>query len=158
MSTGTSLLVFSLEALRLGFPLEAVERVVTACELTPLPGAPGPVAGAINLHGDLVPVLELRPRLGLAAREVCQFDHFLVVRIGERRFALLIGDTEGVVEFPTEALVPSGEVVEGLAHIRGAIRLPDGLLLVTDPDRFLDLDEMRALARALAAAAVDSNA
>lgn len=148
-----SLLVFSLDSLRLGFPLAAVERIVRACEITPLPGAPALVTGAINLHGELVPVLDLRPRLGLARRGVVPEDHFLVVRIDDRSFAMLICESEGVLEFPADSLVPSSEVVEGLTQARGAIRLSDGLLLITDPEQFLDLDEMRVLALALNARA-----
>jgi purine-binding chemotaxis protein CheW len=144
------LLVARLEGQRLALPLEAVVRVVHACAMTPLPGAPPMVAGAINLHGDAVAVLDLRHRLGVPPREPRADDEFVVVRARGRVFALPVDDTESVIEVPAHALHPGHAIADGMAHVPGVVRLDDGLLLVEDPDRFLDPSDLQRLDDALA--------
>jgi len=149
MTEPLSLLVFTVDSLRLGLRLEAVDQAVRACEVTPLPGAPAPVVGAINMHGEIIPVLDLRQRLGLPARAIGVDDQFLMVRADDRRYAVPVDEVDGVCEFALEDVVPAGKLVDGLPHLEGAVRLPDGLLLIEDPRRFLDIDGLQELARAL---------
>jgi len=149
MTETISLLVFTVGSLRLGMRLEAVERAMLACEVTPLPGAPEPVVGVINVHGAVTPVLDLRRRLRLPQRPISIDDQLMMVRDDARRYAVVVDEIDGVHEFAAERLVPGGDLVEGLAHLQGVVRLPDGLLLVEDPKRFLDVEGLRTLAQAL---------
>ncbi len=69
--------------------LEAVDRIVRAVEVTPLPGAPVIVLGAIDVEGRVLPVLNLRRRLRLPEREIGPADQFLIARTERRAVALL---------------------------------------------------------------------
>lgn len=149
MTEPLSLLVFTVDSLRLGLRLEAVDQAVRACEVTPLPGAPAPVVGAVNMHGEIIPVLDLRQRLGVTARAIGVDDQFLMVRTGDRRYAVPVDDVDGVGEFACHDVIPTEQFVDGLAHLAGAVRLPDGLLLIEDPGQFLDTDSLQRLALAL---------
>src|SRR5437588_12158832 len=51
---------------RFALPAGAVERILPMAALTPLAGAPPGVAGLLNLRGDVLAVIDPRPRLGLA--------------------------------------------------------------------------------------------
>ncbi len=46
-----------------------VEKVVRAAEITLLPKAPEIVVGVVNWQGRVVPVVNMRARFGLTARE-----------------------------------------------------------------------------------------
>jgi len=50
--------------------VSAVEKVVRAVEITPLPKAPEIVVGVINAQGRILPVLDIRKRFRLPAREM----------------------------------------------------------------------------------------
>ncbi len=149
MSESISLLMFAVGPVRLGLALDAVDRVVLACEVTPLPGAPAPVLGAINLHGEIIPVLDVRLRLRLPSRAVLADDQFLMVRAGGRRYALPVDEVDGVGEFAMDQVELSPEMLDGLSQLAGAVRLPDGLLIVENPAQFLDTDSLRVLDHAL---------
>lgn len=149
MSALVSLLVFSLDTLRLGLPVGSVQRVVCACEVTPLPGVPAQVLGAINLHGAIIPVLELRQRLRLPPRPIRPDDQFVVVRAGDRELAIVVDDSDGVREFALGQVTESGAVADGVAQLQGVVRLEDGLLLIEDPSRFLTLQEVQDIEQAL---------
>lgn len=150
-ATGSALLFeFRLDALRLALPLSAVLRATRAAELTPLPGAPSIVAGAINIAGDVLPAISLRGRLGLPARPLGLDDSFVLVHSRQRVLALLASEVSGVAEYPASACIASARVTPGLEGLAGVVTCEDGLILIHNPERFLDLDEARMVDRALA--------
>lgn len=145
MSERLQAVVFALDAQRFALPLAAVRRIVRAVELTPLPGAPDIVLGAIDLAGRVVPVLDMRKRFGLPEREVDPSDHFLIAATPRREMALVIDEARGVVECERSAVMAASRISPGLEWIDGVLRLDDGLVLIHDLDTFLSLDEARSL-------------
>lgn len=139
------LLILVLGSLRLGVPVDAVERVVRAVEVTPLARAPVAVPGIVNVQGSIVPVVDLRARFGMERRDVHVDDQFVLVRLPQRMLAILANDVVDVCSFDSASIVPAVDVAPWLDRIRGVVRMQDGLLLVTDPAAFLDLDEWQAI-------------
>ena len=149
MTAALSLLVFKLDWLRLAVPLGVVERAEHACEITPLPGAPAAVLGVINLQGRVAAVVDLRRRLGLPQRPIRPADFLVVLQLPQQLFALPVDEVEGVMEIDPTSLVPGETLIDGLAKVQGLVRTPEGLLLIDDPQQFLDVQDMRVLASAL---------
>lgn len=141
----TQFVVFRLGSQRYALPLAAVERVVRAAEVTPLPGAPAIVLGAIDAGGCVLPVFNLRRRFLLPERDIGPADHFLIARTVRRVVALVIDEADGVIEFGPSTVVGSDRIVPGLGQFQGVAKLDDGLVLIHDLEKFLALDEARAL-------------
>ena len=145
--------VFTLCERRFGLPLGSVDRVLPVVAVTPLPNAPPVVRGLIDLHGEIIPVVDLHVRFGLPSRELALDDRLLVARTPTRRIAMLIDDVTGVVELDPDDVVPVDTVVRGTEHLRAVAKLPDGIVLIQDLDAFLSFDEELSLDAALAAGA-----
>src|SRR5262245_5917412 len=64
-ATACSLVVVRLGDRLFALPTVTVERILRMAALVALPGASNGVAGALNLHGVLLPVVDPRPRLGI---------------------------------------------------------------------------------------------
>jgi purine-binding chemotaxis protein CheW len=141
--------VFSLDAARFALPLAAVERVIRAVEVTRLPSAPTAVLGAIDVQGQVLPVFNLRRRFGLPERDIDPADQFVIARSAQRSVVLIVDAAQGVLQSPATALIEAASIATGLEAIQGVIRLPDGLVLIHDLDRFLSAAESRALDKAL---------
>lgn len=148
---------FRLDDQRFALPVGVAERFVRAVEVTPLPGAPPIALGAIDVGGTVVPVLSLRLRFGHPDRPVRITDLFLIARTPTRPVALVVDEALGVMTVPPEAVSAAIAVVPGLEHVRGVVRLDDGLMLIHDLETCLSLDEERAVAHALRQA-TDSHA
>ncbi len=144
-----SVLVFHLDGQRFALPMEVVHRVVRAVAITPLPGAPRLALGVINFGGVIVPVMNLRGRLGLPEREMELSDQFILATCDRRTVALLVDGVDGLTELPPAALVRSEEVVAGADFIHGLVRLRGGLALVQNLEKLLSPDEGRRLEEAL---------
>jgi len=141
--------VFGLDTGRYAVSLTAVDRIVRAAHVTPLPLAPGIVLGALNVEGCVLPVLNIRRRFRLLERNINPADHFLIARTAQRRVVLVIDAAQGVLEYPSTAVIDVESFAPGLAHIRGVVTLEDGMVLVHDLEQFLSPDESHALDEAM---------
>src|SRR3990170_1876614 len=72
------LLAFGMAQQRYALPLAAVERVVRAVEITPLPKAPPMVLGIVNIGGHIVPVFNVRSRFRLPERDMDLRDQLIL--------------------------------------------------------------------------------
>ena len=99
-----------------------VREVVVLDAITPVPGAPAPLVGVMNLRGTALPVIEVRPLLGLPARGALRA---LVVADGDRRAAMLIEAVLGLAGFDDVAPLAGNEGVPA-ALVRGRVTTESG--------------------------------
>ena len=143
------LLMFALDGQRFAFPLAAVQRVLSMVAPAPLPEAPAIALGVINLHGLIVPMLDIRRRLGLPPREYGPADRLVVARSSRRLLAIPVDEALGVTEVMMDSIVPPETIFPGIGRVAGVAPLADGLLFIHDLDSFLSLDEEQGLTAAL---------
>lgn len=145
------MLIFTLDQQRYALRLEHVERVVRAAAVTPLPRAPEPVLGILDLQGRVLPVIDLRLRFGLPTRALRCSDQFVIARAGALSVVLAVDGTESVHEAASQEVVAPADIVAGTEFLEGVTRTGDGLVLIHDLGTLLFPDEERALVEALAA-------
>jgi purine-binding chemotaxis protein CheW len=143
------LAVFRVDDGRYALPLATIGRIVRAVETTPLPRAPAAVLGVIDVHGEVLPVLNLRRKLQLAEREIAPSDHFVIARTERRTLVLVIDRPETVIEVPAVEIVDTNAIESCPEQFRGIVKLPDGLVLIHDLEKFLSLEEERAMDEAM---------
>ncbi len=113
---------FRLDARTYALPLEHVEGVLRMVAVTPVPEAPGWVAGVIDLRGRAVAVVDLRARLGMEVKPPHPDDRLVLIHAQGRTVGLVVDeatdvlDAAGLVEPPPEPLRRSEPV---LCVIRG---------------------------------------
>jgi purine-binding chemotaxis protein CheW len=78
--------------------LQAREVVVLEAT-TPVPGAPASVIGVMNLRGNVLPVVEARPLLGVPAPTTVERPRALVLADGEHQAAVVIERVLGLAAF-----------------------------------------------------------
>lgn len=91
-----TLLLFRLGAQRYALRLAAVDRVIRAVAVTPVPETPAYVLGLINLGGQLVPVCSLRRCVGLADQPIRAADEFVIVHTARQPLALVVDEVQGL--------------------------------------------------------------
>jgi len=143
------LVAFLIDGNRYGLPLERVERVLPFVAVAPLPKAPASTMGVVNLHGQVVPVLDVRRRFGFPPRGYGLSTYLVIARSTRRVLALPVDEALGVVEANADAVKPPDSILPGIGHVAGVVALPDGLLLIHDLDAFFSLEEERQLTEAL---------
>lgn len=148
-SPAIKLVVFDIEGQRYALPLNDVERVLPMVAVSPLPKAPAIALGVINLHGQIIPVVDIRRRFNLPPRDYGLAAHLVVARTIRRTLTLPVDEVLGVKEVTAAVVTPSDAVLPGIDHVAGIVALADGLLFIHDLEAFLSLDEERRLTDAL---------
>lgn len=130
-------LLFTIENQKFGFDLSYIDRVISAVEITPLPHAPQYLLGMINIHGTVIPVVNLRHVLELPKREIEINDQFLICHLEDRMLALWIDVVSGIVEFSKEALIPAKDVVSDLESVDYVVKENGAILLIYNLKKLL---------------------
>ena len=149
MNKSNRLVVFTLDDQKYALYLPAVERVVSAVEITPLPKAPDIVLGVINIQGKVIPVVNIRRRFGLPEREIDLSDQFIIAKTSRRTVALVVDTVDEVIEPISVKVIDSEKITSGIEYVDGVIKLEDGMILIFDLDTFLSLEEKKILTDAL---------
>jgi purine-binding chemotaxis protein CheW len=114
-------------------PLHCVVEVVRMAALAPAPDGPGYLLGLLDLRGRVVPVLDLRQRLGLAPAEPGLSTPICVVEAGGRGFGLVADAVTDVrpLAAPVERLgvAAADSPVAGVTHVDGRV------VSLLDPER-----------------------
>jgi purine-binding chemotaxis protein CheW len=106
-----------------GLDCRAVQEVLPPMAMTPLADAPRFVEGVIEVRGEVVPVVDLRPRLGGAADGFHRRTRLLLVRAGGGPVALIVDQVVDVRAVAADWLRPSPLAGEGRL-VRGWIDPP----------------------------------
>jgi purine-binding chemotaxis protein CheW len=101
----------------------AVREIRGWTQATPLPHSPGYVRGVINLRGAVLPIVDLKDRLGLGATEESARSVIIVARIGERLVGLLVDAVSDILAATKASVQPTPDVACNTvnAFIRGII-------------------------------------
>jgi len=121
------------------FPVDAIQEILRVATITRVPDAPHPVRGIINLRGRVVPVVDLRVRLGLEAEAPGPRSRILVASARGRVIGLLVDAVEQVVRLDRNRFEapPADVMTEQSAYIT-AVHQRDGVLLILlDPEQVL---------------------
>jgi purine-binding chemotaxis protein CheW len=136
------LVVFRIEREEYAVPIGQVREVVRVGDITRVPHAPPHIRGVMNLRGRILPIMELRTRLGVDAVELTSRSRVVVVDVSKRMVGLLVDSVGQVTRVgesrvtvpPEEVRSAAGEAVTGVA------RVGERLLLLLDLERVLRSD------------------
>lgn len=148
-STTTHLIIGLLDTQRYALRLAVVERIVRAVAVTPLPRAPEIIHGVVDVEGVVIPVVNLRKRLGLPEKPITPEDRFIMARTQRRPVILVLDTVQAILEVPTEQIMTADQILPHARHLDGVVKFPDGMIFIHDLEQFLSLDEEHALSQAL---------
>jgi len=146
-SAKISLLIVPLNDQLYAFDIAVVEELIPLPELTPVGTAIPFIKGVIDLRGTIVPVVDLKLRLGLKSREYALDDAVVIIKIEGLLAGLIVDAGSFVTEFPSDAISSSPEMIKGIhrEYISGWGRLEKGLFVVLDLGKLLEKEEIDAL-------------
>jgi purine-binding chemotaxis protein CheW len=123
-----------------GLPSASVREVLRYRAYTPVPGAPPTMPGILSQRGTILPVVELRPLLGLKIADVTRTTRLVVVAHGDIDLALLVESVLDLAALPAETVEPLPAALDPARarFLRGLARHDQ------QPVALLDLDEIIA--------------
>ncbi len=141
-------LTFALGPEEYGLEILKVREIIGYMDITAVPQTPEYVRGVINLRGQVIPVVDLRAKFGMATAETTDQTCIIVVEISQsgRKF-----NTGIVVDHVQEVLDIAGDAIEDAPQfgsnvetdfILGMGKIGDTVKILLDIDRVLASDEL----------------
>jgi len=132
--------------------IRTVREIIQHASMTVVPLMPGFVRGVINLRGAVVPVIDLQSRFGRGEAVVGKKTCIIVFdasRDGEKTELGLMVDAVSEVIAIAPALIelpPQFGTSIQRDFIRGLGKVNNTFIVILDPERALNVDDMAALA------------
>lgn len=119
-----------------------VQEIIRVTEITQVPRAPEFIKGVINLRGRIIPVIDLKLKLGLGEVEIARQTRVVVVRLRERLIGLLVDGASQVLKVPVSSIEAAPEEVVEIAanYIRGVAKLAERLIILVDLQKILGVE------------------
>lgn len=119
-----------------GVDVTRVQEALRHQPLTPVPHASAASAGLVNLRGQVVLTVDLRPRLGLPPVGEDAQQMMVVVQVGGETVSLLVDEIGDVVDVEPDRVEAPPDTLDPAIRplIRAACTLDERLLLVLDVD------------------------
>ena len=134
------LIAFQLDREEYGVPVACVREVSRVGEITRVPQAPDHIRGVMNLRGRILPVLELRTRVGHPPLTTPGSQARVVVaEIHGRVLGLLVDSVAQVLKVPSDRVVPPPDDARSVAadYLTGVAQLDGRLIILLDLERML---------------------
>ncbi|KQN94124.1 chemotaxis protein CheW [Sphingomonas sp. Leaf231] len=134
------LITFQLGDQYLGVDIMAIREIRAWSPATPLPNVPSHVRGVVNLRGVVLPVLDLRHRLGWGMTDPTARHVIIVVRIGEQLQGVIVDAVNDIVTVQNEDMQPLPDMGDAAAQqfLDGLATIDQRLILVLALDRLVE--------------------
>jgi purine-binding chemotaxis protein CheW len=142
--------IFRLDKEEFGAPIASVQEIVRVPEaLIRVPQAPSFVEGVINLRGSVLPVIDLRLRLGLNQVERTDRQRIMVFLIGDVRTGFIVDQVAEVLKIPKAAIEPAPQLSKDQSRLLSRmanLEKQKRMVQLIDPRHLMEPKELVALA------------
>jgi purine-binding chemotaxis protein CheW len=140
-------LTFTLDSEEYGIEILKVQEIKGFSKITPIPNAPPFVKGVMNLRGAVVPIVDLRSRFAMAARDYDQFTVIIVVNLVDKIVGLVVDTVSDVMTIPEANVAETPELAGGVdaSCITGMGKVDEKLVMLIDIARLVGGEPLRDL-------------
>jgi purine-binding chemotaxis protein CheW len=144
-------LTFTLDREQFAVDIQKVREVLEFSSVTKVPRTPGFMRGVINLRGSVVPVIDLRLRLGLSRTEATIDTCVVIIEVRARGETLVLGaladSVQEVIELERKCIEPPprlGTRVD-IDFIKGIGKRDEQFIMLLDIDKVLTDQDLQAV-------------
>ena len=148
------LVSFEIGAQTYAVPIHAVQEINRTMDIAHVPQGPPFMQGVVNLRRKVVPVVDLRQRLGKPVHENTGDERIVFIEVqGEsqaRVIGLIVDQVTRVLHISREIIEPASTVTRGAdsAYLQGVAMLDESLLYLLSPDKLFSQRELELAASA----------
>lgn len=138
-------LCFTLDEQSFAVPITVVREIVEMQEITPVPHMPDYLRGVVNLRGQIIPIIDLRLRLGMGFREYDRRTCIVIVSYQDKQIGLVVDRMDEVVHFDENHREPAPDYrgERGMHRFVGGVgRQDDRVVMLLESDTILSQSQV----------------
>ena len=130
------LIIFKLGREEYGMDILRIQEIKRMMGITRVPATPSCIRGVINLRGSVLPVFDLRTRLGLVEGELTEAARIIVVLVNESIVGFIVDEVVEVTTINTSNVETANALSSGLSteYISGIAKADNRLFIMLNPD------------------------
>ena len=138
-SLGGKYLTFNLKDEEYGIQILKIVEIIKHLEIRELPQTPSYLLGLINLRSKVIPVMDLRLRFGIDAKEVDEESVIIIIQTGQIMMGLLVDRVKEVIDIHDENIDPTPDFGSSIStdYILAMGKLQDRVTILLDIDHVL---------------------
>jgi purine-binding chemotaxis protein CheW len=143
-ATGGEYLTFRLGDEEYGIDILKVQEIRSYESPTRIANAPAFIKGVVNLRGVIVPIVDLRIKLGCASAEYNSFTVVIVLNVKGRVVGAVVDSVSDVLELSKDAIKPAPEMSSAIdtSFITGIGSVAERMLILMDIEGLMASAEM----------------
>lgn len=132
-----------------GVNILTIREILRDSPIEPIKNTPPFIEGRIKVRGEVIPVIDLKKRLGKAgsvARE--ERNWVLIANVGDRNLAFLVDSVTRILKISLASILPAPDLIRSgmrSQYIKGVCNSEFGMLIVLDLNRMLGANEIKEL-------------
>lgn len=145
------LVSFKIGSEEFGVDILKVQEINKLVQITKVPNAPYYVEGVINLRGRIIPIVDLRTRLGLPKKEFDKNTRIVVIDLHGKTIGFIVDAVNEVLRISSDIIEPPPTISKGINsdYITSVAKLEDRLLILLDLEKLLSEEEQEGIAEAV---------
>lgn len=118
-----------------------IKEIIKPRAVTEVPRAPAFVSGVLSLRGIIIPIFNMRLRLGLSGGERSAKERIIVLKKAEEFFGVLVDEVIQVVRIASAAIEKPPAVLDGIDRdfVNGIGRYDGRMLILLNQEKIIDL-------------------
>ena len=150
-----NLVTFRLDQQIYALPIASIFKIIDMVAITPIPQVNHAIEGIINVHGDTVPVINLRRHLNLPQAPFKLHTHIILAQNNGRTFGLIVDQVMDVLSLPAGQIAAPDQILpKGLGKaplLQGLVHTPESTVLLLNLEQMFKPQQAQALAQAIEA-------
>lgn len=132
------LVVFKVANESFGLDISSVQEIIRPQQITSVPEMPLHMKGVISLRGKVIPVVDLRDRLGLTSGGETKSTRVVIVDILGSTVGMIVDAVSEVLQIEENQVEPPSPIVESYEkYLRGIGRFNSDLILLLDIEKLV---------------------
>lgn len=125
-----------------GINIMDIKEIIKPREVTEIPRAPAFVSGVLSLRGTIIPVIDMRIRMGLVVENVTGKERIVVIKSNNSFSGLLVDEVIQVVQVQPSAVEAAPTVLDGIDRdfVSGLGRSDGRLIIILNLENIADIN------------------
>ncbi len=130
-----------------GIDIIKVQEINRMSQITKVPNTEEYIEGVMNLRGRVIPIVDLRVRLGLEKKQQDKNTRVIFVDLENKTVGFIVDAVNKVLRIPSSIVEAPPEIVIGANRefIKGVGKLEENLLILLDLNSIMGLAEATSI-------------
>lgn len=125
-----------------GIGINKIIQIISMTKITALPDFPQYIKGVISLRDEMIPVMDLRLRLGKEEADYTSHTCIIIVSVQDRSFGIIVDGVNDVATISNNEICPPPQHPNRDSNYLSGIAKPEKVVLILNLEHLLSEEEL----------------